>query len=573
MKIQKEVFAPSRSNRRKTSRNGYLKSPTIMLTPEQVHLDLQKVAVSYAGELSPSEDFKWQYLLDSLLSKYATDAVSPSLRQDAAIAKMMLTETKCALSNKDGIWRTDHTFSAERFNTVIVHAQTLVSEVMGEFSYEIFARSKFSSGASTSRRRPQGDPYHKYTSQTNPIDVTERAYPYAVALIRNTPAWSRFGATMKIVSGNRIFTVPKKTEIDRCCAKEPDLNLALQRSCGLYIKERLLSQGIDLSDQTRNQRLALRGSRYDELATIDLSSASDSISTEIVKLLLPPTWFHVLDDLRSHSGMLPNGNTLEWSKFSSMGNGFTFELESLLFYCLTKAVLKYERGCGVSCPSTISIYGDDIICPTVIASSVISVLDGCGFSTNEDKTFTHGPFRESCGKHYFDGIDVTPIYIKDAIDSYSRVIWLCNRLRIWSFCAELSSCDDTLYALWRSYSRLLPSRLSGGCNIENETSLYSPGKAQDKLSIASTTSYYRGDAAYLRAMQSNPSEGKPLTWLNWLARAGQSAQLVFFHKIVAQHNVGMVDVSSNTVIHPRFFRYSKNRELQTPRTYLFSKEM
>ena len=535
---------------------------------DQVYEDLLRTRMSTLRELSPSEDFKWEYLLDSLLSKYARDSVSPSQRQQAAIDKMIVTERRCADLNKVGILQSGDSFSAERFNTVVLRAQDIVKDILGEFHYGIFEDAKFSSGASTSRRRAKGDPYFKYSSKTIPLDVTKDAYPYACALIRTTPAWARLGATMKIVTGNGIFTVPKKTEIDRCCAKEPDLNLALQRSIGLYMRSQLLTVGITLSDQTRNQRLALRGSRYDNLATIDLSSASDSIATSLVKFLLPPDWFHVLDALRSKQGVLPNGDTLLWEKFSSMGNGFTFELESMIFYCLTKATLDYERSCGLRSIGTISVYGDDIICPTVVSDNVIAVLSGCGFSANLDKTFTRGPFRESCGKHYYNGIDVTPIYIKSDLDDIFRLIWFVNRLRRWSYCAELASCDDSFYGLWRYYARLVPARLRGACNIESSDSIYSPGKIQDRLVSHQTKSPFRGDAAYLRAFQNQPSG-----WHTWCSNQVSAKAIVFFYRKIAKDNPGDTDMNSNIHINPKLARYKANLELWTPRTYLFSREM
>ena len=73
---------------------------------------------------------------------------------------------------------------------------------------------------------------------------------------------------------------------------------------------------------------------------------------------------------------------------SPMGNGFTFELETLLFYALTMAV------CGKGNFVRVSVYGDDIICPTEHAQAVTSILVEAGFQLNLGKSFSSGPFQK-----------------------------------------------------------------------------------------------------------------------------------------------------------------------------------
>ena len=55
------------------------------------------------------------------------------------------------------------------------------------------------------------------------------------------------------------------------------------------------------------------------------------------------------------------------------------------------------------------MYGDDIVVPQNAALLVIERLRDLGFSTNRDKTFVTGPFRESCGRDWFQGQDVRPV--------------------------------------------------------------------------------------------------------------------------------------------------------------------
>jgi len=165
--------------------------------------------------------------------------------------------------------------------------------------------------------------------------------------------------------------------------------------------KRLKRFGVDIHDQTRNQELARLGSITGALATLDLSSASDSVSIGLVEHLLGPEWFDLL--MAARSGKVSyQGQVRHLEKISSMGNGFTFPLETLIFWAITTAI------CG-DVPG-VSVYGDDIICPTENVGEVVSTLKLLGFTINQEKSFWDGPFRESCGRDYLSGIDVRPLF-------------------------------------------------------------------------------------------------------------------------------------------------------------------
>lgn len=208
----------------------------------------------------------------------------------------------------------------------------------------------------------------------------------------------------------RLEFVPKNAKTDRAIMVEPWLNSIVQLAVGDYMARRLKAFGVDLSDQDRNKSLAREGSLTGALATLDLSSASDSISTGLVEHLLPPDWFDLLSRLRTGEVVESSGLVTRLQKFSSMGNGFTFPLESLVFWALTRACCDRRE--------TVSVYGDDIICPTSRVESVIRVLNATGFLVNEEKSFWEGPFRESCGGDYLSGIDVRPCFIKGPLTGH-----------------------------------------------------------------------------------------------------------------------------------------------------------
>ncbi len=277
--------------------------------------------------------------------------------------------------------------------------------------------------------------------------------------------------------------------------------MALQRSVGNWIRKRLRKFGVNLNDQTENQRLAKVGSISGTCATIDLASASDTISDRVVWDLLPHQWYVVLDSLRSKRGTLPSGELIRWEKFSSMGNGFTFELESLLFWAISRAVVMANN----DDISLLSIYGDDIIVPTGSAANLITVLTDFGFSTNVDKSFVSGPFRESCGRHYHNGIDVTPFYIRKPINSVPRVIWLLNSLRKWATLGSMV--DPRVFDIWNTLKRkLVPRIFYGGNSFENPGALVSPEKQRKKLCPQTKSKRIDGWRALLRSFQYGMTE-------------------------------------------------------------------
>ncbi len=231
--------------------------------------------------------------------------------------------------------------------------------------------------------------------------VTAAASRYVSYLQAQFPSWSSLSrATIK--DYGKLATVPKNAKTDRCIMVEPIINTFLQKGVGRWLRDRLLRKaGVDLRDQSRNQKLARVGSLTGSYATLDLASASDTISRELVASLLPYPWWVLLENLRSDI-ILHDGRKHVLQKFSSMGNGFTFELESLIFFAI--ASVTCETG-------EVSVYGDDIIVPTSYAADVMKNLEMCGFSLNKEKSFIDGPFRESCGGDFFEGFDIRPVYV------------------------------------------------------------------------------------------------------------------------------------------------------------------
>jgi len=247
------------------------------------------------------------------------------------------------------------------------------------------------------------------------------------------------------VHAGKLSFVPKDARSMRPIVIEPTLNGVIQRGVGSFMKERMLKcVNLDLTDQSRNQRLAKEGSIHGGYATVDLSSASDTVSVGVVRLLLPDEWFDFLSELTTGEINSPDGvRTLE--KFSSMGNGFTFELESLLFYSIAKSVVEL-----LDLQGEVSVFGDDIIVNSRAYNSLASVLTQLGFLVNNEKSFWEGPFRESCGADWFEGKSIRPFYQKKLMSEqylYSYHNWAVRNCET-SLAALILSWTNSSMRLW-----------------------------------------------------------------------------------------------------------------------------
>lgn len=229
----------------------------------------------------------------------------------------------------------------------------------------------------------------------------------------------RFGENDRVVSGNVLSFVPKNDETSRCICIEPSLNMFYQLGVKQILESRLKSFfGIDFErQQFKNRDLAQLASMFDDQwATIDLKSASDSLSLPMIRRLFPSEPLGFLEILRSKTSTLPDGSELPLNMISTMGNGFTFPLQTILFSCFVSAShkiagvpLELPRGRSIG---NFGVYGDDIICRTEVLRLVLRCLHLFGFTVNEQKTFYKGPFRESCGGDFFKGHNVRGFYIK-----------------------------------------------------------------------------------------------------------------------------------------------------------------
>jgi hypothetical protein len=349
-------------------------------------------------------------------------------------------------------------------NVLLLNATVLkIANVLGGFHpEEFFDQANWGPGVTTKLKGSYVSAVNKFHLENGITRglyslVGEELFDLAYPIWSNHLSHLRGERRFDFVDGNTIVTVPKDSKTDRVIAVEPGINLWFQKACGSMIRRRLKYRAsIDLNSQEWNQKCAYQGSKDSWLATADFSSASDSISLELVRMLLPPRWFMLLDSCRSKFGIRENHNPLWWEKFSSMGNGFTFELESLIFYAAAASVCEYITGSSTG----VSVFGDDVVIPGVCMELFSDFSAFLGFTVNRKKSFSTGYFRESCGAHYYSAVDVKPVFLKERVRNVQAVYKLANGVRLFAHRRNsLYGCDASFRRTWLRLVRGVPKRL------------------------------------------------------------------------------------------------------------------
>ena len=222
----------------------------------------------------------------------------------------------------------------------------------------------------------------------------------------------------------RLICVPKTAKGPRIIAAEPSEHMFTQKLLDGWLQDRIedtiLGKFINFKDQALSGRMVLKASLDRELATIDLSSASDRLSLFVLERVfrMNPSILRAIHASRTRWLRLPNGECIELKKFASQGTAVTFPVQTLVFFIIAMAVATEGdvtmRGFR-KCVNKVRIFGDDIILPNTGFADVVDLLHMCYLKVNVEKSFSCGNFRESCGVDAFRGYDVTPIKPKTTI--------------------------------------------------------------------------------------------------------------------------------------------------------------
>lgn len=220
---------------------------------------------------------------------------------------------------------------------------------------------------------------------------------------------------------SRFKFVPKTYGKPRgICIEELEtqfLQQAVKRGLYATIEKHPLTKGkVNFASQSVNGDLALRSSLTKELATLDMSEASDRVSRDLVMYLFEgnPDFCNKLEALSTKSIELPDQinfiKDFPSAKFAPMGSALCFPIMAVVHFVLIRAIASFV-GLRQHLDS-VYVYGDDILCHHELVPAVYEWLPRFGMKLNEQKSFYKSYFRESCGVHAYHGVEITPVYFK-----------------------------------------------------------------------------------------------------------------------------------------------------------------
>jgi hypothetical protein len=385
------------------------------------HRQLVEASIDSSQYSDPDEYFR-SYQAVKLLSKYPYLSTGIDL-QKVAEKKFIWAEAQCRETNRRFRDQSSVDFPP-RVSSILFRMQRKIALILGDVpSLEVLDFS-FGPGANYGVR---GDT-SVFAKISSDLECT---FAFADSIVEDFlsefPGWVPSGpAAVKLVRGSQLTFVPKDAKTMRPICIEPLLNGLYQKGVGSYIRDRLLRWGVNLRDQAVNQRLA-KEALESRLATVDFSSASDTIAYALVLNLLPWEWFEFLDRARSPS-FEHEGKWYDFQKFTSMGNAYTFELETLIFFAMACAVCE-EIEVPYTVGEHLAVYGDDVIIPQEAFLLFQEVSSVCGFTLNAEKSFTSGTFFESCGHDYYKGYNVRPYLVKKRVKTLHDAFYVANCVR------------------------------------------------------------------------------------------------------------------------------------------------
>jgi hypothetical protein len=338
-------------------------------------------------------------------------------------------------------------------NSVLEEARLICQRVLGELDYtKVFERCGHGPNATTSIKRNESYLDSKMLDFVGTADVMDTFFEHylewdstlARELVRTIALYYPLpskgsdcvellqdlikGSAESVARGDRLSFVPKKHNKLRTISVQPGLNVWFQLGTGRLIADLLKEfANIDIESQdVCHKHLARLASLHPEIgdATLDWSEASDRIWLTLVERLVPPDWYEWLSLIRCEYSIYEE-EEFPLPMIGTMGNGFTFPLQTLVFYALLRGVARTEgvREIGIT------VFGDDCIIPAELELSIKARLaPGLGWSVNKSKSFFSGGFRESCGMDAYRGVDCRPFQVQRPEDLFSK-----NALKSWSY--------------------------------------------------------------------------------------------------------------------------------------------
>lgn len=277
----------------------------------------------------------------------------------------------------------------------------------------------------------------------------------------------------------KLLAVPKTLKGPRLITSEPTAHQFLQQGLNRWIRDNLspaFRTSIDFSSQEPSRLAALSASQDGNLATVDLSSASDRLSCWAIERAFGKyqDLLECLHACRTRVVVDGTGTQQDLSillkKFAGQGSAVTFPIQTIFYAGIAIA-------CVLCCENKVAglqtikraarkvrVFGDDIILPRKCVPLLTKALDELELKVNESKTHTSGHFRESCGMDAYKGYDVTPGYVSylswdkspDRIASWIQVSNNFHHKGLWSISSYMRNSVPIKYQ-----KRILTCRMDG----------------------------------------------------------------------------------------------------------------
>ena len=352
--------------------------------------------------------YKWCAQLSGFLKRYTfkDDPLTPAEREELTDVKFIKLQEGLASI----YWRR----RSMRLHEVLRRARSHAIRILYGFSpKEIYDSGQF--GTKATIGCPAAHAYIDEKLIDRPITGSalhlrwfNKDYLPGDQLLGTILSTAKFG--YKKIDRLSQVNVRKKWNIDR--GINPNTLIGSLHSSGLgrIVEEALRKEGLDIRrlQHRHGKKISVASKNSIEknwfipFVTADLSNASHSFLSHHLNALLPREWYRAC-----MTGVIRNievgHRVMRLESIMTMGIGFTFPMQTLLFYCILMALQELLNFKG-----SISVYGDDLIYPRRMHPYVVSIFTEMGFQLNLDKTFVKSPFRESCGSDWFKGVDVRP---------------------------------------------------------------------------------------------------------------------------------------------------------------------
>jgi hypothetical protein len=248
----------------------------------------------------------------------------------------------------------------------------------------------------------------------------EGAFPFHLC---GTTPYSGVGQPPNHEVAARLIAVPKTAKGPRLIAAEPTSHQWCQQLLLRFLFDQCRAffgtHFIDFKDQGKSGSMVLQASFDRELATVDLSDASDRLTCWTVERMIRknPSLLHALHAARTRyvrDEVSDELNFLSLRKFASQGTATTFPIMSLVMLCIALGITfsKHEavtRASIMRRRTQVRVFGDDIIIPKHGYARLVRAMELLELKVNEAKSYVNGHFRESCGTDGYMGYEITPV--------------------------------------------------------------------------------------------------------------------------------------------------------------------